>query len=183
MNKQVPNLLSLLRLVSCGLFLIIGQNTALFIMLVALIGLTDLLDGYLARKYECQSDLGAQLDSIGDLAFFVSLLVYTCAHKWPLVSGAKGILLATAISKTIPLATSLIRRKRIIFIHTMLNKISGLTTVFGLIAFFLTDRIEIMYAASGVIMLAAAEETLIHIAIKDPDKDMRSILKIGNRKT
>jgi phosphatidylglycerophosphate synthase len=177
MNKQVPNLLSALRILSCVLFFLIGENAALFLMLVAFIGLTDLLDGYLARKYQCQSDLGAQLDSIGDLAFFVSLLVFICAHDWVLIRSALGIFLATVGFKTIPLAASLIRHRKILFIHTILNKLSGITTIFGLIALFFLRRTEIAYAMSGFIILASAEETIIHLTRENPDKNTPSLLK------
>ena len=70
MNRNIPNIISILRVFSCVFFFVIGYNKILFLMLVLLIGFSDIIDGYLARKYSLQSKLGAQLDSIGDVVFF-----------------------------------------------------------------------------------------------------------------
>ena len=65
---NLPNLLSLLRIFMVAPFLIAviyGQHLlALIIFITA--GITDFLDGYLARKLEQKSVLGTFLDPIGD---------------------------------------------------------------------------------------------------------------------
>ena len=68
MSLNIPNLLTLLRMGMIPLFVIAllngepGKALALF----ALAGLTDLLDGFLARVFEQGSLLGAYLDPIAD---------------------------------------------------------------------------------------------------------------------
>jgi cardiolipin synthase len=74
----VPNLLSLLRMGIVPLFIIAlldGSPTrALILFLVA--GLTDGLDGFIARFYEQQSALGAYLDPMADKLLLTS--AYVC---------------------------------------------------------------------------------------------------------
>jgi len=76
----IPNLLTLTRLAALP-FLIVAilggrHGTALVIFLAA--SITDIVDGYLARRFEMGSPLGAYLDPIADKLFLVStFVVYT----------------------------------------------------------------------------------------------------------
>lgn len=76
--RGVPNLLSTFRIVSP--FLAIGLFHAgwHFVGLATGVagGITDLFDGYLARKMGRTTKLGALLDQLGDLIFESTLLVY-----------------------------------------------------------------------------------------------------------
>ncbi|MEK7524118.1 MAG: CDP-alcohol phosphatidyltransferase family protein [Patescibacteria group bacterium] len=68
----LPNLLSILRIVLVVpyLFGILHPTSSLLNFVLALvIVLTDIVDGYLARKLKATSVLGSVLDSIGDTAF------------------------------------------------------------------------------------------------------------------
>src|SRR5690606_32010934 len=81
-----PNIISLGRiagvLVAAGLFFAHMPLAALAVGLVT--GFTDYLDGYLARKLNQSTPLGALLDSLADiLAALVCLTVAVWAHLWP----------------------------------------------------------------------------------------------------
>ena len=65
----IPNLLSLLRL--CMIPLIIWlyctqKNYALTAVVLVLSGLTDMVDGYIARRFDMVTDLGKALDPVAD---------------------------------------------------------------------------------------------------------------------
>ena len=65
----IPNLLSLLRL--CMIPLIIWlyctqKNYALTAVVLVLSGLTDMVDGYVARRFNMVTDLGKALDPVAD---------------------------------------------------------------------------------------------------------------------
>ena len=65
----IPNLLSLLRL--CMIPLIIWlyctqKNYALTAVVMVLSGLTDMVDGYIARRFNMVTDLGKALDPVAD---------------------------------------------------------------------------------------------------------------------
>ena len=73
----LPNFLTLTRLAALP-FLIVSilqgrHGTALVIFLVA--SITDIVDGYLARRFAMGSPLGAYLDPIADKLFLVSTFV------------------------------------------------------------------------------------------------------------
>lgn len=65
--NYLPNLLSIARIALAGLLLINQQP--LFSVCYLICGLTDVLDGFIARNYRLQTTLGSKLDSLGDFVF------------------------------------------------------------------------------------------------------------------
>ena len=74
----VPNLLSLLRLLGVPLFLwlvLVPEADGLAVVVLALAGLTDWLDGYLARRWHQISRLGQLLDPLADRLYIGATLL------------------------------------------------------------------------------------------------------------
>ncbi len=76
MKKNLPNLLTLSRILAIPLILYFGIKGQFVWLIIwgSLIALTDYLDGKLARKWHATSKLGAKLDAVGDKCFAFSLL-------------------------------------------------------------------------------------------------------------
>ncbi|MCU1498675.1 MAG: phosphatidylglycerophosphate synthase [Acidimicrobiales bacterium] len=74
----VPNVISLVRLLCMPVFvyLLFGRdNRAAAASLLAVLGASDWIDGYIARHYDQVSDLGKILDPVADrLLFFVGII-------------------------------------------------------------------------------------------------------------
>ncbi len=73
----VPNALSVLRLVGVPVFLwaILADHIALAIVILAASGITDYLDGKIARHYGLVSRLGELLDPVADRLYIASTLL------------------------------------------------------------------------------------------------------------
>lgn len=74
----VPNAVSFARLLGIGVFwwvLIVDDNIALAAWLIFIIGWTDWIDGYLARKLDQVTKLGKALDPVADRLMIVSAVV------------------------------------------------------------------------------------------------------------
>lgn len=73
----LPNIISVTRLFLSPfiIWLIVSGNlTGAFVVFV-IAGLTDALDGFIARRYQMQTELGAYLDPIADKALLMSTFV------------------------------------------------------------------------------------------------------------
>jgi len=103
----VPNAISVLRLLGVPLFLwlILGPEADLWALLVLVLsGVSDWLDGVLARKLNQTSSLGALLDPAADRLYILATLVGLVARgilPWPIA--AILVLREIALAPTIPL--------------------------------------------------------------------------------
>ncbi|MBO4417624.1 MAG: CDP-alcohol phosphatidyltransferase family protein [Bacteroidales bacterium] len=69
--KHIPNSISVLRIVGAACLLLSNPAGAVFWAIYGLCGISDMLDGYLARKLHAESKIGAVLDSVADICFVV----------------------------------------------------------------------------------------------------------------
>ena len=76
--RFLPNFLSFLRIFFVLPIIYTLQSELYFLaaFLFFLSSITDFMDGYLARKYELESELGAFLDLIADKVLVVTILVW-----------------------------------------------------------------------------------------------------------
>lgn len=97
-KKHIPNILTGSRLLSPLVLLpllLTGNYLGAFIALTLFLS-TDAIDGYLARKWNCQSELGAKLDAFSDKIILGTLLI-------PLILNNPLFLINTLFEGTISL--------------------------------------------------------------------------------
>ena len=84
--KMVPNILTSLRIISIPFIIVLFALNKIeySIILAFFISITDCFDGYIARKFDAKSDLGAKLDAIAD-KFFAGGLLITLSLKFPIL--------------------------------------------------------------------------------------------------
>ena len=77
LGLNLPNLITLgrLMLVPLAVWLIVNGRYGLAFWVLVLAGLSDALDGYIAKRFDRRTRLGALLDPIADKALLVSLYV------------------------------------------------------------------------------------------------------------
>jgi len=73
----LPNMISLARLLSVpfNIWLIMIDHWRLALIVFCLAGLSDAIDGFLAKKFNMQSRLGRYLDPIADKVLLVSMFI------------------------------------------------------------------------------------------------------------
>ena len=78
---SIPNIISIVRIllvpVFCMMYFTPGMRMASLVVLIAS-GLSDLVDGYIARKFNQITDLGKVLDPIADKLFHMSTIACLC---------------------------------------------------------------------------------------------------------
>lgn len=77
LNINLPNFITLGRVISVPIvfwLLLSGQSKAAFFIFVAA-GISDAVDGYLAKRFNSQTELGAYLDPMADKLLIVSIYI------------------------------------------------------------------------------------------------------------
>jgi cardiolipin synthase len=77
LGLNIPNLITLTRLLSVPLmiWLIVGHEFGVAFCVFVLAGLSDGLDGFIAKRFDCRTRLGALLDPVADKALLSSVFV------------------------------------------------------------------------------------------------------------
>lgn len=75
MAISLPNLISILRLLLVPLIvsLMLGQDYLLAFVVFVIAGVSDAIDGFIAKRFNMQTVLGAYLDPVADKALLVSV--------------------------------------------------------------------------------------------------------------
>ena len=122
--KRLPNVISVLRIAGSISLLFCDVKGWPFWSLYVLCGLSDILDGWLARRLHAESKTGAILDSVSDIVF-----VACCAIRLsPVLEIPVWLCIWAGIIVTIKIInqiSALIVCKRVCFPHTVANKLTG----------------------------------------------------------
>ena len=125
MKKHIANIITGSRMVLSLPILLIPLTSAWFYALYLLCGLSDMIDGAVARRTNSASEFGAKLDTVSDFVFMSVALIKFVPHLhipvwlWIWIGIIAMIKLGNA-------ALGLVRTKKLISPHTVLNKITGL---------------------------------------------------------
>ena len=122
--KHLPNIITALRIAGSIGLLFCNTNGWMFWTLYVFCGISDMIDGWLARKLKAESKTGSILDSIADLSFIaccaIQLLPILSIPSWLCIWA--GIIV---IIKIVNQISSLIIIKKFCFPHTIANKLTG----------------------------------------------------------
>lgn len=145
------------------LILLFTKQYDIFKWLLAVSFFTDLVDGYLARKFKVTSILGTKLDSIGDDLTVLVGLVALIVLKLTFIKQHIIVFIILVVLFLLQTTYAFIRYKKMTNFHTYLAKIAAiLQGVFLILVFFTKDPILILfYAATIITMLELAEEIIL----------------------
>lgn len=73
--KEIPNYISFSRIILSFILIFVEPLSAAFYSIYIICGLSDIMDGFIARKTGTTSKLGAKLDSIADMIMAAVLLI------------------------------------------------------------------------------------------------------------
>ena len=86
LNKHhisIADIITILRIVGALILFSVKTLSISFLVVYFIAGLTDVIDGYIARKTRTTSDLGAKLDSIADVIFYLVLIILLFPNLFP----------------------------------------------------------------------------------------------------
>ena len=153
--KHIPNIITVLRFLGAACLLICNPSGAVFWAIYGLCGISDMLDGYLARRLHAESKTGAVLDSVADICFVaccaIRLLPVLQIPTWLWIWA--GLIV---IIKIVNQISALVVHRRPCFPHTKANKLTGLL-LFIAIPMVFWSIVPIAFVA-GVATFAAIQE-------------------------
>ena len=165
-DLNVPNCISAFRILLVPALLALAwRRSGAFTVVLAASLLLDILDGYIARKFNQQTDLGAKLDSWGD---FLTVLVYPFAAVWlrPQESRDNGFYwLAAAVVYALPILIGFLKYGRLTSYHTRLTRIAAYAMGIAIVAFFANWSVLPFRAACFLLALSQIEEIAITVTL------------------
>ena len=120
----LPNIMTLLRIAGSLGLLLCDVTGVVFWIIYALCGISDIVDGWLARKLKCVTKTGALLDSLADICFVACL----CPLLLPILELPQWLWLWAGVIVAIKIVnqtSALVMYGCFQFPHTLANKITG----------------------------------------------------------
>lgn len=173
------NGISLYRLLAAPVLLILMFTgyIELFTWLLLVSFSTDAIDGFLARRYQVVSIMGARLDSAADdLTMLVSIIAIFYLKPEFIRSELPLIIVLLALY-LLQMALALYRYRRLTSFHTYLAKIAALAQgVFILLLFFMEETpLAVFYIASLVTIADLLEEIVLVLILKEWRTDVKGL--------
>lgn len=122
--KNIANYISISRIIMSILLIITKTFSIPFYIIYIYSGLSDMVDGFVARKYNITSEIGAKIDSIADIVFILVAIVKIL----PVLNFSKAIciwIIIIAMIKICNIICGYVYYKKLTLPHTIMNKITG----------------------------------------------------------
>lgn len=174
--KYLPNLLSFGRIILSVVLVLFEPLTLTFYAIYIVCGLSDILDGIIARKLAITSEFGAKLDSIADFIMICILMVIL----YPKINPSRGIIIwvvCICLIRFVSAGVALKKYKKPASLHTYGNKLTGIILFIFPLLVPVISSIAIMVFICIIASLSALEELIIQLTSSQLHLDRRSIFR------
>lgn len=146
----MANIITCIRIL-CSIFLLFCPALSMaFYALYITAGVSDMIDGWVARKTNTISEFGAKLDTVADFVFVVACLV----KLLPVMDISVWLYVwigVIAVIKIINVVSGYVVQKQFVAVHSLMNKVTGmLLFLFPLTLSFL----DLKFSATAVCIIA-----------------------------
>ncbi|NOQ37005.1 MAG: CDP-alcohol phosphatidyltransferase [Methylococcaceae bacterium] len=175
-----PNLLSCFRFAASPVLLWFAWhgNNHSFLILLAFAFLSDALDGFVARMTEQITELGATLDSWGDVITYLTIAL-SAWWLWPDVVKQEIFYVFLIISSyLLPAIVGIAKFGSFTSYHTLTVKCAAVAMSLSLYLLFLTGWVWAFRISAFICLLAAIEEISITLILKEKQSNIRSLCAV-----
>lgn len=150
-----------------------------FYVIYTICGISDALDGLVARATKTASEFGAKLDSVADLFFYTVVIIKWVPYLWSILPAFIWAIACVAL--VIRIASYLVaflKHKKFASLHTYLNKLNGF--VFFFLPYLIAFEINTVTVCAVICVIAAVaslEELCIHASSSVYHGARKTILK------
>lgn len=177
MLLNIPNSLSLFRIIAAPFLLLTGwlEMPTLFFILFGLMLLSDVLDGIIARMLDQTSELGARLDSYGDILTYLSTPL-AAWWLWPdVINEEFSYIIAAIIIYILPAFFSLIKFGKLASYHTWITKLSAVLMSIGVVMLLGFENNLLFHIAIYFLLIEMVENIAITVILPKQKSDIHSI--------
>jgi phosphatidylglycerophosphate synthase len=172
--KGLPNGITFGRIILAMLLLFLKPLSLAFLVIYVLCGVTDLIDGPIARMTNTTSSLGAKLDSAAD-TILIAVSLFTLYPFLGLTLEIMIWIFMIAIIRITSIGVALRRFKTYASIHTYGNKLTGLLLfITPLWLPFIHHTIWTVFVCI-IATLSAVEEVIIQITSRELQLDRKGL--------
>lgn len=173
--NNLANYISIARIILVLFLAFLEPLSFHFYFIYTVSGISDIMDGYIARKTNSTSKLGEKLDSAADFIMVIVLvpIFYTILNPgtvillWIIVIG---------IIRVISLLIVLIKYKTFGMLHTYGNKFTGLILFLIPLLLIVVSKGILMYLVCSIASFSALEELGINLLSKELCVNKKSII-------
>lgn len=137
-------------------------------------GLSDFLDGFVARKWKQQSKARAKFDSIADMVFIISIAIIVVKNihisLWIWIC-----IVVIALFRGVSYGIGFYKYRTFASLHTFLNKVTGVLIFIFPLLYVLFGLDITAFFLCLVAFLSSFEEVLIILKSKELNRDCKGI--------
>ena len=155
--KNLANYISISRIIMSIILFVTETFSISFYIIYIYCGISDMIDGFIARKSKNESKIGARLDSVSDIIFVIVAMIKIL----PILNLNNGIIIwgvAIVFIKVVNVTCSYIYYKKIVLPHTIANKITGFILFISPFIIVNTNSIIFEIIICSIATFAAAQE-------------------------
>lgn len=172
--KNLANFITCLRIIFAIILIFLIPFSAIFWIFYLCGGISDILDGFIARKMNLQSTFGVKLDSVADVIFATAIVVVVIKNiKFSELMWL--IIVCIAFIRIFGYRIGFYKYHTFSALHTYANKLAGLLIFTSPMLYFLLGINPTIIILSTVALISAVEELIIIAKSKELNRDCRCI--------
>ena len=155
--KKIANYISISRIIMSFMLLIPKTFSVAFNVIYIYCGISDMLDGFIARISKSESELGDRLDSVADIVFVIMAMI-KILQMLNLTNVIIIWIVFIILIKIVNVICSYASNKKIVLPHTILNKITGFIVFIAPFIIIYINSIILEIIICSVATFAAVQE-------------------------
>jgi len=174
----IPNILSLYRLFVFPfiMLMIILKFELLFAIFLVISLNTDVWDGWIARRFNQQTDIGARIDSLADIGVYIAALTGIIVFKIGDIGVDAWLFYVFVTCYIIMILSPLIKFGKIQSLHLYSIKLGGyLQGIFFILLFFVDYYPIYFYLMVNISLMSFIENLVIQLIIPEMRSDVKGL--------
>jgi phosphatidylglycerophosphate synthase len=186
--NHIPNIITSVRFIAALLilsfcFICPEYCRHAFLALFVAAGISDMLDGFVARRFHWCTEFGAKFDSISDLSLYAAVGLFLWNNAPQQLERVQTLLLIGALIQIFHLALAMFKHRQFPSYHTTLSRACAYFIFFGIVGFWSTGSSFVFPLLVISWTMCSIEGIIITLILRKPAinlKGIRSAIQIND---